>query len=67
MKRTKFNGDISNRQKYVHIDSKTVIVVPVETPDDVARSNYLTKTLARTPQNRHNGMDEFIKGINFFR
>jgi len=67
MKRTKFNGAITGRQKYVSVDAKTTIIVPVDTPDDVARENYLLKTKEHLPINRHNGLDEFVKGINFFR
>lgn len=67
MKRTKFNGVISNRQKYVSIDNKTTIVVPVDTPDEEARANYLKKIQNGKPVGRNTGIEEFVRDINFFR
>ena len=32
---------LKTRHKYVRVDSKTTIVVSEDTPDDVARKNYL--------------------------
>jgi len=54
-------------QKYIKIDPRTTIEVDIDIPDDQARSNYLNKTKDHSPINRQGDLNEFVRGISFFR
>jgi len=45
MRRKKKAPPKSQNMKYVRIDKKTIIEVPVNIPDQVARENYNAKTM----------------------
>jgi uncharacterized OsmC-like protein len=53
--------------KFIRINDKTLIEVDVDTPNDEAIENYLVKAKEYAPVNKNNDIDEFVRGINFFK
>jgi hypothetical protein len=58
---------INRPTKFIRINDKTLIMVNVDTPDDEARENYLAKAKEYASVIKNNDLDEFVRGINFFK